>query len=539
MNLNDFIRSENSSRRAIAWIVVALSTVALTPSDACGQQTGDPVPASSTAGAGASEFVDTFTPRVTDHELDLAAERAWEYRPYRVAVWICHDGSPEINAIFDRIVEDVTRRSELIDPSGWDLSVGAAPSQWRWRFQELIATPKKCEGFENLPMLGAFDKLMIVCLNCDNGVTSIRVREFDLQTQQWGPLLDRQTGHRHQLAAGIMDAISVAFMPLARVDRIIEIDNKDEVFVQARAVNACVRTRLDSDLNWHVVPIKESPVFIKDDDHFLPVIRRTERDGVTLQPLDFTFLTIGNNSGSKLTCAIQSYLRAPLAGRTSKRAEKLALVIRPPERPTRLILKSSSQPEVPLEGVEIWSRSPQAGAAVPSDFLGKTDWRGSFDIPPSSDGLRLIYLKRGARFLKKLPIIPGLYEELTTTVPNDETSLYAEGIILGLEREILNLVVQRNVFETDIAAALEDEYLTEAKEFLKNYQALESPREIKTRMADEEIRLKSMTQDKREIEYISRRFNALRSLLNSEAIKSRETELQEEIQKRSKLTSAG
>ncbi len=53
-------------------------------------------------------------------------------------------------------------------------------------------------------------------------------------------------------------------------------------------------------------------------------------------------------------------------------------------------------------------------------------------------------------------------------------------------------------------------------------------------MADSEVRLKTMTQDKRELEFISRRFDDLRVLLNSEVVKSQESELQEEIQKQSK-----
>lgn len=483
-----------------------------------------------------AETVDIFSPSITDHDLDESFERAWETRPYRVAVWLCLDGSPELNAIYPRLVEEVTNASELVDPSGWDLAVGMAPSQWRFKFQQSIAQPAECQGFESLPMLEPYDKLIVVCLNSRYGQVHVRLREFDLQTRQWGTLLERETAQMSRIPASIMDAIKIAFMPLARIDRVVQKNNDDEVFVQVRAVDACYRTERNSDLQWEVVPIAGSPVFVNDDDRLLPVIRRTDRQGnlVKLAPIEFTFLAIEESDGSQLKCSVQSSQRAPLAGRKSKRAEKLALVIRPPQQSTRLILESRSEPTIPVEGLEILSRRPGANADEPSELLGKTDWRGAIEIPPTPEGLRLIYVSRGSRALRKLPIIPGFFQELKTTVANDETSLYAEGVILGLEKELLSLVIQRKILESDIAAALSDKQLDQAKTTFARYQALESPREIKNRMADSEVRLKTLTQDRRELEFISKRFDDLRLLLNSEVVKSQESALQEEIQKQSK-----
>ena len=486
-----------------------------------------------------SEIVDNFTPTIKDHDLDAGRQRAWESRPYRVAAWICLDGSPELNAIYPRLIDELTQRSELVDPSGWDLAIGLAPSQWRWRFRQSLDQPDQCQGFETLPLLEAYDKLMVVCLTSQYGQVLIRLREFDIQTRQWGPLLERELAQPRWLAANITDAMQIAFMPLARIDRVVRKNDGDEVFGQVRAVDASWRTELNEDLQWETVPIAASPVVVKEDDRLLPVIRRTDRQGslVKLEPIEFTFLAIEKTEGAQLRCSIESSQRAPLAGRASKRAEKLALVIRPPQQSTQLFLESRSQQKIPLEGLEIWSRRPGATAEEHSEFLGKTDWRGSIEIPPALEGLRVIYVSRGARALRRLPIIPGLYQHLKTSVADDETSLYAEGVILGLEKEMLSLVIERKILESDIAAALVEKQLDQAKATFARYQMLESPREIKNRMADSELRLKTMTQDRRELEYISKRFEALRLLLNSEVVKSRESELQEEIQKQSKLLS--
>lgn len=488
-------------------------------------------------------IIDVFSPSISDRDLETGVERAWEYRPYRVAVWLCLDGSPNLNAMYSTLVTDVTRQSELVDPSGWDLQIGLAPSQYRWRFMNFLETPTKCMGFETFPALASYDKLMVVCLNQDFGRTKIKVREFDLQTQQWGPLQLREFAHDQQLSAGLMKAIQLSFMPLAKVDRVIKKDSREEVYLQVRAIDACYRTEISADLQWNVVPIRGSPVFIQSNDRFLPVIRRSDRNGklLSLQPIEFTFLTldsaIADAPTAELKCSVESYHRSPLAGRTGK-AEKLALVIRPPQQSSWLFLESLDKSKTPLEGYEIYSRKPNAIDGESNEFLGKTDWQGKLEIPPSEDGLRIILVSRGSRRLKRLPLIPGLHQELRTGIPNDETSLYAEGVLLGLEKEILNLVIQRKVFESDIDSALQAKNLANAKLILKDYQSLESTRDFKTRLANEEVRLKNLTQDKRESDFINTRFEVLRNLLNKQAGNLRENELLNEIQKQSNLPGA-
>lgn len=529
-----------------------------------------------------------FIPDFEDNDLQGSEERAWEYRPYRVAVWFCLDGSPALNAIYHELSADVTRRSELLDASGWDLATGKAPAKWRYRFLNHIETPGKCEGFAELESLQSYDKLMIVCLRDDFGTTNVRVREFDIQTQQWGPMLVRHVAQKHQLGLNVMNAISIAFMPLARIDRVQE-DRytdaegkervKDEVVMQVRAIQSCTQTRLNERLKWEVRPIKGSPVFISSDDRFLPVIRKTDRQGklVGLEPLEFTFLTVNppdetsvadGESGEDseqpaeetaapvenenedeevvqkdldllnpvLKSSIESYHRAPLAQRKSKRAQKLALVIRPPERSTTLFLYSSDREKTPMEGFEIWSRRPGSTKDEKSEFLGKTDWRGSLEIPPSPEGLRLIYVKRGTRALKKLPIMPGLYDTVGTTLPNDETRLYAQGVIQGFQNEILSLVIRREVLESDIENALKEKNLSLAKQTLNELQDLETPKEFKDRMSIDEGQLKSLTADSRELDYINASFDTLKKLLDDQAKKSRELEFLDRIQKQSSAT---
>ena len=195
-----------------------------------------------------------------------------------------------------------------------------------------------------------------------------------------------------------------------------------------------------------------------------------------------------------------------------------------------MFLVSSDKTRTPLEGFEIWSRRPGSDITEKSEFLGKTDWRGSIDIQPSPDGLRLIYVKRGSRALKKLPVMPGLYDSVKTTLPNDETRLYAEGIIQGLQNEILSLVIQRQVAEAEIEASIAEEDLDVARDKFSKYEDMESPLDIRTRLSDDLVRLKEQTGDSRELKFIDQMFTTLRKILTEQELKSKSVELQKKIQ---------
>ncbi len=459
-------------------------------------------------------------------------EAAWESLPYAVAVWVCVDGSPELNSVKDSISAGIKRRSRLLDPSGWSLNVMTPTNQWRRTINRSIATPENISELGAVESLQGYDKLMSVRLQNDFGKYTADVREYDLTTQQWGPLITKTTDRLEQIDALVFSGITQAFMPLARIDRV---SDSDAVYLRARAVKVCVRAERNETGEWVRGDITDSPVYIRSDDRFLPIIRRTDRNGdlIKLEPIDFTYLLIEDSSNvSQIVCSIQSYHRAPLAGRTSKRAEKLALVIRPPDRPTTLRLVSRDDEDQALAGFEVWSGFPGAQKGE-FEMLGKTDWRGEIDIAPSERGLRLIYIKRGARALKKLPMIPGMYPFLQTTLPNDEARLYAQGVISGLQNEILNLVAQRTLFEEEIKQALDKNDLDVARENLDLYQDLPSPQNMKNRLADEEARLKTMTTDRRETDFISNMFGTLREILNSKVMVSNESELRKTLQEKS------
>ncbi|MFN9880758.1 MAG: hypothetical protein ACK557_20000, partial [Planctomycetota bacterium] len=356
-----------------------------------------------------------------------------------------------------------------------------------------------------------------------------QVRELDLTTRQWGALQSRLTPQPENLAPAVTDAIRFAFMPLANIE-VVPMDST--AVLRARGLDSSLQTRMDEQLNWVTSRNTGSPVSIREEDNFLPVLRRVDRSGKleSLEAVDYTFINTDKIEGTKITGYVHSSARAPLSGRTSKRLQKLALVIRPQPRPTRLRLVALDNPKQPMEGLEVYSRRTDAQKDAPSELLGKTDWRGVIDIPPGDEALRLIYLKRGTRALKKVPLIPGFRDQLATEVPNDEARLFAEGVILGVQTEILDLVVQREVYEQKIAAELENNNLTAAQDDLVAYEQLPTAQKLASTLADEEARLTIQAKSKKEIDFIKNMFGRIRDVLQTKVANTKEAELRQKIQ---------
>lgn len=531
-----------------------------------------------------------FVPDFEDHDLDGTEERAWEYRPYKVAVWFCLDGSPVLDANYQSIAYGVTKRSELMDGSGWDLTTGPAPSRFRSRLLRYLATPEKCLTFDDVRCFEDYDKLMVVCLQTENARIVSRVREFDVQTQQWGPINRRVFASINDVSKGVANSIARSFMPLVRIDRLDEViyetddgtrARRDEVVMQVRAVKSCQHTVLvetallpeevrakyrpkkaadkdadaedasaedssDSELASEEEQIQSnvddgrftyiaetslsSPAYVRNSDRFLPVIRKTDKKGelVSLDPVPFTYLTVRESNKTVVRADIHSSNRAPLSQRKSKRARKLALVIRPPTGSTTMRLTSRDK-KTRMEGFEIYSRKPNQPISEKSEFIGKTDWRGEIEVPPAPEGLRLIYVKRGARALKKIPIIPGLYQAVETSLPNDETRLYAEGVFDGLENEVLGLVIRRNVAEQDVAAALKKGDATAAREALDELNEIESYSDLRRRLSDAAADLRFRADDGRERSYIESRTAVLEGIIGKYMAESKDKQLTSDV----------
>ena len=91
---------------------------------------------------------------------------------------------------------------------------------------------------------------------------------------------------------------------------------------------------------------------------------------------------------------------------------------------------------------------------------------------------------------------------------------------------ILSMVIQRTVFEADAKKGIEDENMEFIKESLGKLEEL-SIFDMLNELTEQELKLKARTSNGSELSYITRRFDALRTILNERDQASEESTLQE------------
>jgi hypothetical protein len=155
---------------------------------------------------------------------------------------------------------------------------------------------------------------------------------------------------------------------------------------------------------------------------------------------------------------------------------------------------------VPLAGIEVYAKNPPAPPTAgqtaeqrqeaerqnPPRLLGITDWRGRLTLSSDTPQLQLMYIRNGGLLLARLPMLIGLDSELRAEIPDDNPRLQAEGFVKGMNGEITDLVVQRNLLQIRFRRRIEEGKLDEAQKLLEEFRGLKSMNELQ-RMLDQQM----------------------------------------------------
>ncbi len=461
-------------------------------------------------------------------------EAAWEFRPYKVLVWLVHNDSWRVRGVEEKLMSQLGQRAIVADRSGWNVTVERAPNPWNWRLldenfnQELYSDDLQAEILNALGATQGTDKLMVVRVNDENGMFDTSVQEFDLKTKVWGAAVKRVV-NLQSLDTVLFNSIETAFMPVTRIENV----HNSDVRCRVRGIGIAIYAERDENGEWKMVENEDSPVWVNNTEVLMPVILRKDRKGnmESIKIVDWTFLAIEERSGPSLNCTTHSMRRAPLGQRTGGRTERLALCVRAPDRETTIRLISNDTEQVALPDLEVYSRRPDQEKGTENELLGKTDWRGQITIPPNEDPIRILLVKSGRRPLARVPVIPGLFSFQQTAMPNDEQRLYAEGITRGLFNELMDNVARRQLLAERIRIALERDNLDQADQFLKEMRdEVPDSQEFTYKLNDEKTALMNSAKDKRQKDFIDGYFIQLQNAASEFLNKTGEMELTQKIQ---------
>ncbi len=411
------------------------------------------------------------------------AQTVWELTPYRVRVAIAAPDTPELRNVPRQLAESVSLRLESLLGAAWRIEVTPADASetHAWTLPDGVRDPL------SLPqswLKAGYDKVMLV--RVDSTVDGWRVfaREWDSATCRLGLEVALAIQQPARLRDTAIDAISGAFRPLARIDRVETGEGGQRAVLRIRAGGLPTR---DPDLQW-----------VWPGCVFCPIVRANDREGrlrrdadgnaFLPQPMPWTFLVAESVRSAEASCDVQSGLSAPLSGSRRGRMEHLALGITPHSRTTRLTVLDRREPHDPMPGYEVFLQ--QSGQKT-TTFLGRTDRTGGIDIEPSADAIAIVLVRSGQQLLARLPLVAGFASQEIAYLPDDTQRMEAEAFVVALQEQLVDVVTQREVLLGQAESQLDAGRADAAKELLVKLEQLPDRETLHRRLATRQSQLRS------------------------------------------------
>lgn len=438
--------------------------------------------------AGAAPAGEAATPTA------LPPPAPWEYSPYQIRVWVAAAGSAEVDPlILTTVMREIHLRADSVVGAPWSLTVSEPPPALAATvaYTPEMLTDARIAEVQKEALKD--DKIVLVSLQANPREIDVHVRELDCHARLWGPTVTRSVRQPDALPQTVFDAMLTAFSPLARIE-------------EGQGKTCIARAKAGG-----LVLSPDSPAYIKTGDVLQPIFRQNDRYGDPIpkrtQALPFTYLHVTSQdslSPSLLNCNVHSAMRSPIHGRPTSRRERWAVKVRPALPETEIVLESKpstrDEVKVPLAGMEIYAKTPlpeppksetqeEIAAAEkknPPVLLGVTDWRGSLKVPNEGPTLRVMYVKSGGLLLARLPVVAGTDRQLVAEVPDDNPRLQAEGFVKGMNGEITDLVVQRQLIKVRVRKKITEGKFDEAQKLLDEFRGLKTLNDLQ-RMLDQQM----------------------------------------------------
>lgn len=400
----------------------------------------------------------------------LGADTVWELTPYRVQIlWACQSAPQLTPLVQEDLAAGLQTRLDALAAPAWESTVAAAPHSLRLamigRLQPVTESLLPKESLE-------FDKVMLLAVLRSPSGYVVQARELDVRTRTWNTPSRVSVAQPARLRDAAVRAVCQAFAPLARVET-----------VERKAVG----------MRWRaagLTPRDKSLVWVRAGTVFQPVLRRNDREGHLLGVLavPWTFLVVDQVVRAELKCTMHTGLPGPLSTRRRGRIEQLAVALIPPEKPTRLLLESRTEPRQALPGYDVFE---QAADGKSLRLVGRSDRRGTIAIRPAKQPVRVLVVKHGGEMLARLPVVPGWPAELTAAIPNDDQRLAAEQAITEFQEMLVDLVTRRELLLARARVAIKAARFDQVETLINDLHMLESREELDRRLNQLQSRIVS------------------------------------------------
>jgi hypothetical protein len=315
------------------------------------------------------------------------------------------------------------------------------------------------------PDVGQVDVWQVATVRSAGASWHVAVRSWQPDVAVEPEVVSADCSDRSELALTLLRLSYAAFRPVGVIDNV---DGK-QVTVLLRAGALAVPD--------------ESFALSKTATLFIPVLASRKRDKTIdrLQPIPWTFLSMTEVDGARLTCDVHSGLRSPIGSKKNGRIETLAIGVKSSFPNSQLELATQAKPSLPLVAHRIELRKtgefPKPDESRENDDrlikVLLTDRRGQVVIPAeSTQDVIWLFAYSGNHLLARVPVVPGITATMKLEVPDDSARLAAESDLYMLQGELIEAVAARNTAAAAVRMAIKKNDATRAKQAVVDLKKL-------------------------------------------------------------------
>ena len=396
----------------------------------------------------------------------------WEAQPYRIHAQLAIDAPGDL-------AEQLAEQLPAYLQDRVNASIGIV-----WRLKTDVATgPLRHQLLRGIDSFTAEDvsdgapdedKRLLLSVRATPWGYELKAREYDRYLQRWGQTIRRTTRQREALAEQLFQLVEQAVSPLAQVRP--DPENPQRVVFDLRGADL---PRSSVDFNW-----------TQPGDVFLPIVRRTTRDGVLLPDgatvVPWTYLEVIQppTGATQPMGKIVSATQRPLGVRRGRTA-LVAIGFRSDPGDSTIRLQARTTPDKPLVGYEVFAQNVDE---KPMRLVGLSNGAGEVTVTPGRSPIQVLFVKSDGTIIARLPIVPGAEARVAVPLPDDDERLRVAARLTALREDMVDLVARRNIAVARVRRQIEAKNFDQARVLLESLDQLPGATQF-SRQLDREAQL--------------------------------------------------
>ena len=387
-------------------------------------------------------------------------ETPWEWTPYSICLHFeadrdvlrqirVHDTAELAAAVMPRIKE--TARNWVGGLWTLDSTTGVFPDHL-FQDNQLPETLTLQEPEIQAFFDSGIDKHIYIRIT--SATKSVRVESRELDMRTW-TAFGRGAVEIENIAELPDAAFRVAlqcFSPIANIEQVLP----SHVILRIRGGEMIPPRFLPPESNS--AASRQDAMLFGKGDVFVPFLRAWNKSGKieAIKVIPWTALLVETVQRSRVECSTESGLRNPLGVRRRGRNEYVAILPHLGDKSTKLVVEPRAGTTGPpgnevtpfLAKYGIFERTAENEKGI---LLGETDSHGEFVVSYTPETrIRSLLVRDGELLVAKLPLIQSWKAVYPIKVPDDETRIAAESVLMGIQEEVIDQITLRMILKARI-----------------------------------------------------------------------------------------